>query len=200
MDKDSAIKVATKTVNYATATLLFVSLNVAAADLHQNINRIEPNTLNNASGFIGINVAAGDNNLQANSVSIAIGKNAQTLNRSSMHTSTLNGEAGSASVSMGANTLHNASGLISVNQVAGSGNAQLNAIAIAFGDNIQMLSDISLSVRPSAVNSSSNTDDINKNTVMLDSNSLRGAAGAIQLNQIAGNGNIAVNRVSMPIQ
>ena len=101
---------------------------------------------------------------------------------------------------MGANTLSNARGLISVNQAAGSGNAQLNDIALAFGDNIQMLSDISLAIRPPAANSLDGTDDINNKSVYLDNNSLKGASGTIQLNQIAGNGNVAVNRVSMPIQ
>lgn len=199
MDRDSIIKVASVTVNYTVATVLFTSLHVSAAGLPQNVNRIEPNTLNEASGFVGINVAAGDNNIQANNTSIALGENAQTLNRSFMQTST-SADTGSANVSMGANTLNNARGLISVNQVAGSGNAQLNDIALAFGDNIQMLSDISLSIRAPATNSSNSNDDLNNKTVYLDNNSLKGATGTIQLNQIAGNGNIAVNRVSMPIQ
>ncbi|GGB40805.1 hypothetical protein GCM10011502_12670 [Oceanisphaera marina] len=199
MYRDSVIKVASVTVNYTVATMLFASLHVSAAGLPQNVNRIEPNTLNEASGFVGINVAAGDNNIQANNTSIALGKNAQTLNRSFMQTTT-SADTGSANVSMGANTLTNARGLISVNQVAGSGNAQLNDIALAFGDNIQMLSDISLSIRPPATNNSNDNDDINNKTVYLDNNSLKGATGTIQLNQIAGNGNIAVNRVSMPIQ
>lgn len=199
MDRDSIIKVASVTVNYTVATVLFTSLHVSAAGLPQNVNRIEPNTLNEASGFVGINVAAGDNNIQANNTSIALGENAQTLNRSFMQTST-SADTGSANVSMGANTLNNARGLISVNQVAGSGNAQLNDIALAFGDNIQMLSDISLSIRAPATNNSNSNDDLNNKTVYLDNNSLKGATGTIQLNQIAGNGNIAVNRVSMPIQ
>ena len=199
MYRDSVIKVASVTVNYTVATMLFASLHVSAAGLSQNVNRIEPNTLNEASGFVGVNVAAGDNNIQANNTSIALGKNAQTLNRSFMQT-TASADTGSASVSMGANTLTNARGLISVNQVAGAGNAQLNDIALAFGDNIQMLSDISLSIRPPAANNSNDTDELNNKTVYLDNNSLKGASGAIQLNQIAGNGNIAVNRVSMPIQ
>lgn len=199
MYRDSVLKVVSVTVNYTAVTLLAASLHVSAADLHQNINRIEPNTLNDVSGFTGINVAAGDNNIQSNSASVTLGKNAQTINQSSMQTSA-SANTGLATVSMGANTLHNARGLISVNQVAGSGNAQLNEIAVAFGDNIQMLSDISLSVRPSTSSNSSNADDINNNTVYLDKDSLKGAIGTIQISQIAGNSNIAVNRVSMPIK
>lgn len=199
MYRDSVLKVASVTVNYTVATVLFASLHVSAAGLPQNVNRIEPNTLNKTSGFVGVNLAAGDNNIQANNTSIALGKNAQTLNRSFMETTT-SADTGSASVSMGANTLNNARGLISVNQVAGSGNAQFNDIALAFGDNIQMLSDISLTIRPPATSSANGTDDSHNKSVYLDNNSLKGATGTIQLNQIAGNGNIAVNRVSMPVQ
>lgn len=199
MYRDSVLNVTRVTVNCTVATLLLVSLQVSAADLLQNVNRIEPDTLNNISGFVGVNVAAGDNNIQANNASIALGKNAQIFNRSSMQARAID-DTGAASVRMDANTLHNAKGFISVNQVAGSSNAQLNDIAIAFGDNIQMLSDISLSVHLPATRSSKNRVEINNKTVHLDKNSLKGAAGAIQLNQIAGNGNIAVNRVSMPNQ
>ncbi|WP_319782597.1 hypothetical protein [Oceanisphaera sp. IT1-181] len=199
MNKDNIMKAASQSVTYTTAALLFVSLNVAAANLHQDINRIESNSLNNISGIIGVNTAAGDNNIQANNKSIAIGQQAQAISKSKMYTEGLN-HNGVASVRIEANTLHNAHGLISVNQVSGSHNIQLNDISIAFGEHAQVLSDMSLSTRPTNSLNLIDEDSVGDKTFYLDNNSLKGASGAIQINQIAGNGNIVVNRVSMPIQ
>ncbi|MBO1519222.1 hypothetical protein [Oceanisphaera pacifica] len=201
MTKDSAIKVTTSAMHYTTATLLFLSFNVAANNLYPNISHVEPNTLNNVTGIVGVNMAAGDSNIQSNTRSIAIGKGAQAISKSTLSTQQLNNNS-NASVSLGKNTLHNAHGIIAINQASGSGNTQLNDITIAFGDNAQAISDISLSANSipnsSQVNQKNNSNGIKK--VELDKNSLNGATGAIQVNQIAGSGNIAVNRVSMPIQ
>lgn len=199
MNKDNIVKAASHSVTYTTAALLFVSLNVVAAGLHQDINRIEPNSLNNISGSIGVNTAAGDNNIQANNKIIAVGRHAQAISKSKMYTEGLNNN-GVASVRIEANTLQNAHGLISVNQVSGSHNIQLNDVNIAFGEHAQVLSDISLSVRPTNSLNLKDEDNLGDKSFYLDNNSLKGANGAIQVNQIAGNGNIVVNRVSMPIQ
>ena len=198
MNKYKAIKVASRSVNYTTAVLLLMSSNVFAAGLHQDLNRIESNSLNNISGIIGVNTAAGDNNIQANNKSIAIGQHAQAINKSQITTQASNNN-GIASVRIEANTLQNANGLIAINQVAGSNNAQLNDLTIAFGENVQLVSDISLNARPT-VNVNSTDDSSDNSSFYLDKDSLKGATGTIQINQIAGNGNIAINRVSMPTQ
>ncbi|MGO4999298.1 hypothetical protein [Oceanisphaera sp. W20_SRM_FM3] len=199
MHHNNARLVANLSVSYTTAALLFVSLNTAALEPHQDINLIAPNSLNNISGIIGVNTAAGDNNIQANNKSIAIGQNAQASSKSQLSTQTLNNN-GIASVRIEANTLQNAHGLIAINQVAGSSNLQLNDLTIALGENTQIISDVSLSVRPATEDSSIDGESKNNKSFYLDKNSLSGATGTIQINQIAGNGNIAVNRVSMPIQ
>lgn len=198
MNKHKAISVASHSVNCITAVLLLMSFSASAAGLHQDINHIERNSLNNIGGIISVNTAAGDNNIQANSKSIAIGKNVQAFNKSQLTTQSFNNN-GTASVRIEANTLQNAHGLISINQVAGSNNAQLNELTIALGENLQLVSDISLSSRVISKNNSTD-DSSNKHSVYLDKDSLKGATGTIQINQIAGNGNIAINRVSMPIQ
>ena len=99
-----------------------------------------------------------------------------------------------------ANTLQNSHGLIAINQVSGSNNAQLNDMTLAFGENIKLVSDISLSVRPSGGHNTKDDEGSNNKSFYLDQDSLKGTRGTIQINQIAGNGNIAVNRVSMPIK
>ena len=182
-----------------TITLLMTSEHILAADINKNINRIDPGSLSNISGVIGVNIAAGDNNAQANIRSITEGKNAKSLSSSQMKTFALS-DNDVASVSIGANTLTNARGLVSINQAAGSGNIQINDIAIALGENIQINSESLLMVRiPQAAAQENNDQQTANKKVSLDSSSLKGASGAIQLNQIAGHGNIAVNRVSMPL-
>ena len=204
MNKDTAIRVVTTSVTYTTAALLFVSLNAAAAGLPQYFNRIESNSLNNVSGIISVNMAAGDNNIQANNKSIAIGKHAQATTKTELvvHGSNNNSLKGNdnsvADVRIEANTLQNAQGLISINQVSGSNNAQLNDMTLAFGENVQLASNISLSVRPAEGPNFKDNEGSHSKAFYLDKDSLKGAAGTIQINQIAGNGNIAVNRVSMP--
>lgn len=179
--------------------LLMMSENIVAADINKNINRIEPDSLSNISGIIGVNIAAGDNNAQVNIRSITVGKNVQGLSSSQMKTFALS-DNDAASVSIEANALTNARGLVSVNQAAGSGNIQINDIAIALGKNIQINSESLLMVHiPQTVEQENNNQQTRNKKVSLDSSSLKGASGAIQLNQIAGHGNIAVNRVSMPL-
>lgn len=179
--------------------LLILSGNIMAADINTNINGIESGSLSNVSGVIGVNIAAGDNNAQANIRSITVGKNVQALSRSQIKTFALSDNE-AASVSIGANALTNARGLVSINQAAGSGNIQINDIAIALGENIQINSESLLMVRIPKTAAQENNDQQTANKkVSLDSSSLKGASGAIQLNQIAGHGNIAVNRVSMPL-
>ena len=199
MNNNNAKSVANLSVSYTTAALLFVSLNTAALEPHHDLNLIAPNSLNNITGIIGVNTAAGDNNIQTNNKSIAIGRNPQAISKSQLSTQALNNN-GIASVRIEANTLQNAQGLIGINQVAGSSNVQLNDLTIALGENSQIISDVSLSVRPATEANSVGGENNNNKSFYLDKNSLKGATGTIQINQIAGNGNIAVNRVSMPIQ
>lgn len=206
MNKHDAIKVASTCLTYQVASLLLLSFTAHAGAAVQDINRIEQNSLNNLSGIVGVNMAAGDNNIQANNTSIAIGDYAKTNIRSSAKNSNNNQtqdnniQNNMASVRIEANTLQNASGLISINQVAGNNNIQINDIGIAFGKDAQVMSDLSLSVRANNQDDLiAKEDNVNK-SVYLDKNSLNGASGTIQVNQIAGNGNIAVNRVSMPIR
>lgn len=198
MKRNNFTTVTRNTGRLMTATLLCMCLNISAAEIHQNINRIESNSINNVSGVIGINIASGDNNIQTNTRSIAIGKNAQSITKSELSTQPLDINS-SSTVSMAAYTLHNAHGIISINQVSGSGNIQVNDMTIALGENTQLISDISLDIRPATTRSPNDADSENNNKIHLDKNSLKGASGTIQVNQIAGNGNIAVNRVSMPI-
>lgn len=193
------MKAARITTPYTAAALLLCSLSAAAASQHQDVSHIAPGSLNDVSGVIGINMAAGDNNAQANLHSIAIGENAQVAHRNQM---TVNASStdGAASASIEAGTLNNAYGLISVNQAAGSGNIQLNSMAIALGENVQISSVDLLTVRVANNDGAENTEEgLGIKNIYLDKNALNGAAGAIQVSQIAGHGNIAVNRVSMPL-
>lgn len=201
MHRDDIISITVPVWRYAGALLFFISLNVTAAN-RLDMSIINAGTTNNLSGAISINMAAGDNNIQANTKSIAVGNNAQATVKNKMKNSNqqVSSSTSISSVQIEPHTLHNAKGLVSVNQVAGSGNIQLNDIGIAIGKNAIVISDVLLMNNSTIVSSAASDDDLVSNTVHLSNNSMKNASGVIQINQIAGHGNTVMNRVSMPIQ
>ncbi|ART80281.1 hypothetical protein [Oceanisphaera avium] len=188
---------------FAVASLALASFTATATNIYSDITKIESNTLNNVTGTISINMAAGDHNIQSNNKSLAMGENALSTLTNSASTANLENTSlisdAAKSVRIEAHTLHNAKGLISINQVAGASNIQINDIGIALGNNAQVISDLSLSTHATYNPEPLSLED-NKNSIYIDKDSLKGAQGVIQISQIAGNSNIVVNRVSMPIQ
>ena len=111
----------------------------AGGDIVVNETDISGNAFSSAEGAVGVNIAAGEDNLQVNARAIAIGLDGDfVFPFISVHQST-NSESTTESASYSSNNIGDgafagSSGIISVNQAAGSGSAQANLVSIGFGE------------------------------------------------------------------
>lgn len=154
-------------------------------------------SFSNNSGRIAINQAAGNRNLQSNSHAIAD----QVIILSDQQNPYLK--------QLGSNTAYNlthiedlafenAQGLISVNQVSGQGNIQANLGAIALQSVIGLgLDDSALNniVSPTALPLERN----DTNHAVIAPDSFENAQGIVQINQVSGDGNSAINQFSLQL-
>lgn len=163
----------------------------------------------NAHGVTATNMAAGDMNLQANLRAFASGQAAQAAIQAQQHqrdnsaTAPLN-----ASASIGGNAYVNGSGIASINQASGNGNAELNAVAITQPQpSIREATDVYLSAASASAGGlppgNSHTQTTQKNgtrSVAVDASAMRGFQGVLQLNQIAGSGNAISNALLLSVE
>jgi hypothetical protein len=163
-------------------------------------NRVDlaSQALSNIRGSMGVNMVSGNNNQQGNLSAIAISGPAviqfSQQNQSTTHLS------GNQSVAILGSALSNNQGLIGINQGAGEANQQLNAFALSLDDNSGMgvVTDINLSTSV-AKTPSGKAPTATTTSIYLDDNALTGSKGVIQVNQVTGQGNQAVNMVSLPL-
>lgn len=167
--------------------------------------RIDGNALAGADGSIKVNQAAGELNLQANLHSMANGGHASATARSlQLRQANSFNSPMQASATIGGNALAGASGIASINQASGGGNASLNAVtATLAAQGIREASDEAMTsseVLASAGGQSIVTDPRATRRVGVEASALRGFDGVLQLNQIAGSGNATENRFSISVQ
>ena len=109
-----------------------------------------------------------------------------------------------ASAVVGGNALAGASGIASINQASGGGNAELNSVnATLAAQGIREASDEAMTsseVLASAGGQPIVTDPRATRRVGVEESALRGFDGVLQLNQIAGSGNATENRFSISVQ
>lgn len=167
--------------------------------------RIDGGALAGANGSIKVNQAAGDLNLQANLHSMANGEQASASVRSlQQRQSNLFNSPMQATAVIGGNALAGASGIASINQASGGGNAELNSVtATLAAQGIREASDEAMAsseVLASAGGQPTVTDPRATRRVGVEASALRGFDGVLQLNQIAGSGNATENRFSISVQ
>ncbi len=166
---------------------------------------IDGNALAGANGAITVNQAAGDLNLQANLHSFASGRNATaSVSATQRHLSDVFDTPMQASARIAGNALAGASGIASINQASGSGNAELNSVtATLAAQGIREASDDAMA-SSSALASAGGQPAVNDPRVTrrvgVEASALRGFDGVLQLNQIAGSGNATENRFSISVQ
>lgn len=168
-------------------------------------SRIDGNALAGADGSIKVNQAAGELNLQANLHSMANGAQASSSVRSlQQRQANLYNTPMQASAVIGGNALAGASGIASINQASGGGNAELNSVnATLASQGIREASDEAMTsseVLASAGGQPIVTDPRATRRVGVEESALRGFDGVLQLNQIAGSGNATENRFSISVQ
>jgi hypothetical protein len=159
----------------------------------------------NHQGVLMFNQAAGDGQQQVNTRALAIGSgtNAQAAAANNVLQSNENvpfNPAGiDASASIGGSSFANSQGVVGVNQGAGSGNQQINAMRIAVDSLPQGLNDSALaqqSVRPSTLSGATEPQS-GARIVSLDDSAFSNSRGVVQLNQSAGVGNRSINNLGI---
>ena len=178
--------------------LAIISLS-AFAQQSQAENRVDlgSQALSNIRGAMGVNMVAGNNNQQGNLAAIALsGPAIVQFSQQNQSTTNLNGNQ---SVAILGSALSQTQGLVGINQGAGEANQQLNAFALSLDDSgIGVVTDINLSTSV-AKTPSGKVPPNTTTSIYLDDNALTGSKGVIQVNQVTGQGNQAVNMVSLPL-
>lgn len=169
--------------------------------------RIDNRAFADAQGAIAINQAAGDGNQQANLRSVAIGDVAiaSAVGRQS-HADNQYDTPQHATASIGGNALAGASGLASINQASGSGNAELNLVAVTsasqgMGETTdEQLSSVASAPAGGQAPLPSSVAGTGTRSVAVESTALQGFGGLLQLNQVAGSGNATNNQFGLSVQ
>lgn len=162
-------------------------------------SRIDGHAMSGSHGVSAVNMAAGDSNQQANLRAFALGGTVSVRSRQWQQDNAATAPA-VASASIGGNAYANASGLASINQASGNGNAQVNVVAAALAiQGIRETTEDSLSAAVSASAGAQHPGTAweggGVRRVAVDSSAMRGFHGVLQLNQAAGSGNATSNQL-----
>jgi hypothetical protein len=163
-------------------------------------NTIGGNALQDTSGISSVNTAAGNGNLQGNLHAFASGAQSQALIQAQQHARSYSpGATLYASATIGGHAYDNGQGIASVNQVSGNSNTQLNGVAVALANQgIRETTDGTLSAAVSAsaggqTSSNPHAQAGGTRSVGVDPSAMEGFNGVMQLNQVAGSGNVSDN-------
>lgn len=166
--------------------------------------RIDGNAFSGASGATAVNIAAGDLNQQANLRAFASGGDV-TIRSTQQQFDNRDDQPTVANATIGGKAFTGGSGLTSINQVSGSSNAQLNAVAaVLTAQGIRETTDDSLSTAVSASageqrSGRTSADGGGPRNAAVESSSMRGYQGVMQLNQAAGSGNATGNQLLLSV-
>ena len=157
-----------------------------------------------AQGYQGnlmLNQAAGDAQQQANARAIAIGRQAGAGTQVRQYNQqNADPAAIDATAHIGGSSFAGNQGVTGVNQGAGSGNQQINALRIAVGLP-QGLDDSALaqqSVAPSGLSGAAEPQS-GQRVVSIDDAAFGNSRGVVQLNQSAGVGNRSINSLGIRV-
>jgi hypothetical protein len=158
-----------------------------------------------AQGRIALNQAAGHGNAQANVAAIALSSEAGLIRLDIGQQTTAGDAARDASARLDAQALSGTRGLLSINQVAGSGNAQANTFglgradlasgALSLAQHVEGLGDAALAAIAGNAPVDAAAAPAPLREAVISGDALRGSQGVVQLNQTAGTGNRAANAI-----
>ncbi len=173
----------------------------AQADPAQNQAQIEASGIG-YNGVLSVNQAAGDFQQQSNARALAIspGASASTIQSQRLLIDGIDrGMDASASIQGAAFSAGN--GMLGVNQSAGAGTQQANAVSISVGSGSAGLGDNELaqSVAVTTQNSGSAGAATGERRVVTDDQAFAGSRGVVQLNQSAGVANRMANTLSIRV-
>lgn len=187
----------------ALTTTLGLLLSLAChADPH-SVDRAELHSSGQLyQGNVMLNQAAGDWQQQSNNRAIAVGHQAGTAVNVEQRLDSLPPPAAGrdSQALIEGDAFSRGSGLLGINQGAGLGNQQINAVRLQQGVAAQSLDDSALAqattLSPPSGTAESLTGD---RTVVTDDRAFAGSRGVVQLNQSAGVGNQSANGLSIRV-
>lgn len=160
---------------------------------------------NSGQGYQGnlmVNQAAGDWQQQSNNRALAIGRDASTSITVEQHLDALpaTGSGRDSQARIEGAAFNAGNGLLGINQGAGLGNQQVNAVRLQQGVAAESLDD-SVLAQTSTLSPLSGTAEslTGERTVATDDRAFAGSRGVVQLNQSAGIGNKSANSLSIRV-
>lgn len=184
-----------------TSTTLLISAPVFAETLLENSALITNNVLQ-GQGRIGVNMAAGDQNSQINAAALAVSYGQGAHATLDLQQNVRLNEADWAHDSTSTiteNAFANVTGVISVNQVSGLGNAQINAVAIGLGIEGEAVTEVSLASTTTGYDAALAPTNTGHREARIDEKAFDGSSGLVQINQLAGSGNATANSFQLNI-
>lgn len=185
-------------------TLLVLTMFCSASTFAQSpvINKADiDNSGSQYQGNLTVNQAAGDQQQQANARAIAIGHGASATTQIRQALGTPSSPLMDATSSIGGNSFSNGNGALGVNQSAGAGTQQANALRISVSAQPQTIDDsVLLQQNVALINNSDPTvSATGYRQVSTSDQAFTGSRGVIQLNQSAGVGNRMGNTLSIRV-
>lgn len=164
---------------------------------------IDSNALSGVRGRFVVNMAAGDSNMQANAAAVALGTSGSPAVGLVSGTQAIDlRQAGLPDVSVafiGNHAFAHSSGMISVNQTSGVGNAQANGAALALGFEEVVAESVLSATTSGAVQIGAGAGKGHQ-AVSIHDTAFDGARGLVQVNQSAGSGNSTANNFALQVQ
>lgn len=178
----------------------------AAAQTAPDRTHVHDGAATGLSGRSAINLAAGTGNAQANLAAIAVAAGTAGQARLDATQRTTAGDRQRAAhAGIEGQAFAGSHGLLSLNQAAGSGNAQLNLFAIGDGTAVSAMRDIAGldDTALAAVTGDTATEGAAAPPAIrearIDSGAFRGSQGVVQVNQTAGVGNASTNAIVLQL-
>ncbi|HEN8797799.1 adhesin [Pseudomonas sp. CM25] len=152
-------------------------------------------------GNMTVNQAAGDMQQQANARAFALGHEASATTQIRQRLNAPADPAMDARATIQGNAFSNGSGALGVNQSAGAGTQQANALRISISAQPQSIDDSVLMQQNVALLNNSDPADtaIGHRQVTTSDQAFTGGRGVVQLNQSAGVGNRMANTLSIRV-
>ncbi len=164
-----------------------------------NAASLAGSTLSDGKGVAAVNEAAGHDNVQANSDAIANGGQATATIHQQLSATVTGVAANTARI--GGEAFARFSGILNVNQAAGSANLEANSVTVA-----RSLTPLSLSQLMAIAPPVKQINDVQlpataagHRAVTVADNALSGVTGIAQVSQTAGSGNSLSNSVALNI-
>jgi hypothetical protein len=175
--------------------LMFCNVaNGSELDTFDNQTVIESNAVSDFQGLIGINMAAGDNHAQVNIHLIGVGNTSQQglIDQVSLNGGNVPGKTMDL---IGDHAFQSATGIVSINQAAGSGSAEANLVRIGYGVTVPLDTHILQQVVGSTSQAFETENGNGIRSDVIGEHAFENSRGIVQVNQSAGVANAVSNNL-----